>query len=60
MLRRLREQGITDIEVLSDDNERITRELAAPLGVAYQANFLPEDKICMAKDYQANRQTGSW
>jgi Cd2+/Zn2+-exporting ATPase/Cu+-exporting ATPase len=56
-LKRLREQGITDIEVLTGDNERTARALAAPLGVAYRANLLPEDKIRVVKEYQANGRT---
>lgn len=56
-LTHLREQGITHIEVLTGDNERTARALAAPLKIAYRANLLPEDKIRVVKEYQAKGHT---
>jgi Cu+-exporting ATPase len=52
-LKRVRELGITQIELLTGDNERTAKTLAEHLGVQYQANLLPEDKIRIVKEYQA-------
>ena len=52
-LSQLRAQGITHIEVLTGDNERTARALAAPLGIAYRADLQPEEKIRVVKEYQA-------
>lgn len=49
----LRALGVRRIELLTGDNERTAASLAEKLGVAYQANLLPEDKIAVVKDYQA-------
>lgn len=56
-LQTLRAQGITRIELLSDDNERTSATLAAQLRIAYRPNLLPEEKIAIVKDYQAKGHT---
>jgi P-type Cu+ transporter len=45
--------GIRQIELLTGDNERTAAQLAGQLGVSYRANLLPEDKIRIVKEYQA-------
>ncbi len=52
-LAQVRALGITRIELLTGDNERTAKTLADQLGVSYQANLLPEDKIRIVKEYQA-------
>ena len=52
-LRAVRALGITQIAMLTGDNECTAAALAKRLGVAYRANLLPEDKITVVKDYQA-------
>lgn len=49
----LRAQGIRHIELLTGDNERTAAALAQQIGVKYRANLLPQDKISIVKDYQA-------
>jgi Cd2+/Zn2+-exporting ATPase/Cu+-exporting ATPase len=49
--------GIQHIELLTGDNERTAAALAAALGVRYRANLLPEDKIAIVKEYQAQGRT---
>lgn len=44
--------GIQQVEILTGDNTRVAEKLADQLGVAYQAELLPEDKIRIVKDYQ--------
>lgn len=49
----LRGLGIKEIRILTGDNERVASALAQKLGVNYRANLLPEDKIAIVKEYQA-------
>lgn len=52
-LSRLRQLGIHRIELLTGDNDRAAAAMAASLGIEYRANLLPEDKIAIVRDYQA-------
>jgi Cd2+/Zn2+-exporting ATPase/Cu+-exporting ATPase len=52
-LAAVRKLGLREIELLTGDNERVASNLATELGVRYRANLLPEDKIAIVKDYQA-------
>ncbi len=53
-LRDVRAVGIKRIELLTGDNERVAAALADQLGIGYQANLLPEDKIAVVRQYQAD------
>ena len=50
----VRELGIKNIQLLTGDNKLNAASLAESLQVTYQADLLPEDKINIVKDYQAN------
>lgn len=52
-LAAVRGLGVRHIELLTGDNERAAAALAGELGVPYRANLLPEDKIRIVKEYQA-------
>lgn len=52
-LAKTRELGIHKIELLTGDNERTAAALGSVLGIAHRANLLPEDKIRIVKEYQA-------
>jgi Cd2+/Zn2+-exporting ATPase/Cu+-exporting ATPase len=56
-LDALRELGVGQLELLTGDNEQTAAALASDLGVQYQANLLPEDKIRIVKGYQAKGHT---
>jgi Cd2+/Zn2+-exporting ATPase/Cu+-exporting ATPase len=56
-LAQLRRYGIKQIEILTGDNERVAETLSEPLGIGYQANLLPEDKIRLVRGYQAKGHT---
>ena len=45
------------IEFLAGDNEQTAAALARSLGVTYRARLLPEDKIAIVKEYQAQGRT---
>ncbi len=52
-LGALRRLGIRRIVLLTGDNERSARALAAELGAGFRANLLPEDKIAVVRKLQA-------
>lgn len=56
-IEAVRGLGIQEIQILTGDNERVAASLAQSLGVGYQANLLPEDKIAVVKAYQAQGRT---
>jgi len=56
-LQRIRDMGITKIELLTGDNEQTARALAERLGIGYQSGLLPQDKIAVAKRYQDESHT---
>lgn len=56
-LEEVRGLGIRHIELLTGDNERTAAALAEKLDVKYRAGLLPEDKIAVVKEYQANGHT---
>ncbi len=49
----IRKLGITRIELLTGDNERTAAAIAGPLGIGFQANLLPEDKIRVVREFQS-------
>lgn len=52
-LAALRRGGIRRIELLTGDNPQAAAEAAGQLGIDYRAGLLPEEKIQIVKDYQA-------
>jgi Cu+-exporting ATPase len=52
-VERLRTLGISKIELLTGDNERTAEAQATALRITYRAELLPEDKIRIVKEYQA-------
>src|SRR5216683_1951859 len=56
-LSRLRALGISTIELLTGDNERVAAAQATVLGITSRAELLPEDKIRIVKAYQAQGHT---
>jgi Cd2+/Zn2+-exporting ATPase/Cu+-exporting ATPase len=53
----LRSLGVSRVELLTGDNARSAAALADQLGIPYQADLLPEDKIAIVKRYQAQGHT---
>jgi Cd2+/Zn2+-exporting ATPase/Cu+-exporting ATPase len=56
-LAQLPSLGVKTVELLTGDNERAAAALAGQLGVRYRAGLLPEDKIRIVKEYQAQGRT---
>jgi P-type Cu+ transporter len=49
----VRSLGIQTIELLTGDNEQAAAAVTGPLGIGFRAGLLPEDKIAVVKEYQA-------
>ena len=56
-IRALQQLGIRHIELLTGDHERTAATLAQQIGIKYQANLLPEDKVAVVKRYQSQGHT---
>jgi Cd2+/Zn2+-exporting ATPase/Cu+-exporting ATPase len=56
-LAELKDLGITQIELLTGDNERTASAIADELGIVFRAELLPEDKINVVKSYQSEGRT---
>ncbi len=52
-LSQLRALGISHIELLTGDNARAASALAQTLGISFRAQLLPQDKIRIVREYQA-------
>ncbi|HRQ92491.1 MAG TPA: heavy metal translocating P-type ATPase [Anaerolineales bacterium] len=55
-LTALRGQGVKEIVMLTGDNERVAHSVANQLGISYRADLLPEDKIAIVRQYQAEKR----
>lgn len=51
-LADLQKFGVKHIELITGDNRQAAEALCAPLGLPFQAELLPEDKIRIVKAYQ--------
>jgi Cd2+/Zn2+-exporting ATPase/Cu+-exporting ATPase len=49
--------GIKKIELLTGDNEQVASSVANALNISYRSQLLPEDKIRIVKEYQAQGHT---
>jgi Cd2+/Zn2+-exporting ATPase/Cu+-exporting ATPase len=56
-IQATRDLGVEHIELLTGDNQISAAALAEYLGIPYQAELLPEDKIAIVKEYQARGHT---
>jgi Cd2+/Zn2+-exporting ATPase/Cu+-exporting ATPase len=56
-VEQLRAIGIRNIELLTGDNRRTAEVLASSIGVTYQADLLPADKIRIVKEAQERGHT---
>lgn len=56
-LEQIRTMGIKKIELLTGDHRQAAELLADKLGIEFQAELLPEEKIEIVKQYQRNGHT---
>ncbi|MCS7172910.1 MAG: cation-translocating P-type ATPase [Armatimonadetes bacterium] len=52
-LAELRKLGFSSMELLTGDRPEAAAAVARSLGIPYRAGLLPEDKIAVVRDYQA-------
>jgi len=49
---RIREQGVSEIWMLTGDSPRVADRIARELGIRYEAKLLPEDKVGSIKEWK--------
>ena len=49
---QIRALGLHQVELITGDNPQAAASLAKPLGIAYRASLLPQDKIAIVRAYQ--------
>lgn len=52
-IKKIRNSGISTIELLTGDNHLVAKELADKLSIEFRAELLPEEKIEIVKQYQS-------
>ena len=56
-IQSIRDLGITQIVLLTGDNQVSAANLAKHIDIPYRAELLPEDKIAIVKEYQTKGHT---
>jgi Zn2+/Cd2+-exporting ATPase len=49
---KIRAEGVSEIWMLTGDNERVANRIATGLGVRYEAGLYPEEKVKRVKDWK--------
>jgi Cd2+/Zn2+-exporting ATPase len=49
---RIREEGVSDIWMLTGDNEQVANRIAKELGIRYEARLYPEEKVKMVREWK--------
>jgi len=53
---KIRAEGISEIWMLTGDNEQVADRIAKELGVPYEANLYPEEKVRVVKEWKRKGQ----
>jgi Zn2+/Cd2+-exporting ATPase len=48
----IRREGVSEIWMLTGDNENVARRMAGELGIRYEARLLPEDKVLRVREWR--------
>ncbi len=56
-IEALRLKGLERIELITGDRDAVARSIAAELGIEYQADLLPEEKLSIVEQYQSSGAT---
>jgi Cd2+/Zn2+-exporting ATPase len=51
-IEKIRREGISEIWMLTGDNERVAERIAGELGVHYEARLFPEEKVKRVKEWK--------
>jgi Cd2+/Zn2+-exporting ATPase len=49
---RIKEEGVSEIWMLTGDNEQVANRIAKELGIRYEARLYPEEKVKMVKEWK--------
>jgi Cd2+/Zn2+-exporting ATPase len=49
---KIREEGVSEIWMLTGDNEKVAAKIAKELGVSYEAKLYPEEKVQRVKEWR--------
>jgi len=49
---RVRAEGVSEIWMLTGDNEQVAKRIAADLGIRYEAGLYPEEKVKRVKEWK--------
>ena len=53
---RIRKEGISEIWMLTGDSPRVAERIGKELGVSFEANLLPEEKVIKVKEWKRKGQ----
>ncbi|MCJ7705719.1 MAG: cadmium-translocating P-type ATPase [Desulfobacterales bacterium] len=54
---RIRREGLSEIWMLTGDSEAVANRIGKELGIRYEANLLPEEKVLRVKEWKKQGQT---
>jgi Cd2+/Zn2+-exporting ATPase len=54
---KIREQGVSEIWMLTGDSELVADRIGKQLGIRYEAKLLPEEKVMRVKEWKKQGQT---
>ena len=54
---RIRREGLSEIWMLTGDSEAVANRIGKELGIRYEANLLPEDKVLRVMEWKKQGQT---
>jgi Cd2+/Zn2+-exporting ATPase len=53
---RIRKEGISEIWMLTGDSDQVAQQIGNDLGIRYEANLLPEEKVRRVKEWKRTGQ----
>jgi Cd2+/Zn2+-exporting ATPase len=54
---RIRKEGLSEIWMLTGDSEAVANRIGKELGIRYEANLLPEEKVLRVKEWKKQGRT---
>lgn len=54
---RIRKEGLSEIWMLTGDSKAVANRIGKELGIRYEANLLPEEKVLRVKEWKKQGQT---
>lgn len=57
---KIREQGVSEIWMLTGDSELVADRIGKQLGIRYEAKLLPEEKVMRVKEWKNRVKQWPW